>query len=288
VNIARALALLVLTWIGATKLSASDSNSAVSANELMRRIISNELKAEAQDHSHWMFRQETVKPGSGPELDDVVETRSGDLTFPISKNGRELSREQKTKVEQHIQQLVHNPGDLQKSWKAKNEDEARTQRLLKIFPQAFDFSYAEQHGDLVQLNFRPKPEFHPNSREAQVFYAMEGSVWVDRKQSRLSEMAGHLMHEVKFAGGFLGHLDKGGQFEVKQAEVAPGYWELTELNVQMRGKALFFKTISVKQRYSRSDLRLVPDNLTLEQAAQLLHNQVFATAKNERASRSQR
>jgi hypothetical protein len=235
-----------------------------------------------------MFRQQTEKPGSGPEIDDVVETRSGDLTFPISKNGRELSWQQKTKLEQHIQQLVHNPGDLQKSLKAKNEDEARTQRFLKMFPQAFDFSYAEQHGDLVHLNFRPKPEFHPNSREAQVFHAMEGSVWVDRKQSRLSEMAGHLMHEVKFAGGFLGHLDKGGQFEVKQAEVAPGYWELTQLNVQMRGKAFFFKSISVQQRYSRSDLRLVPDNLTLEQAAELLHNQVFAPAKNERASASQR
>jgi hypothetical protein len=99
---------------------------------------------------------------------------------------------------------------------------------------------------------------------------MEGSVWLDVKQARLAQMTGHLMHEVKFGGGLLGHLDKGGQFEVKQAEVAPGYWELTALNVQMNGKALFFKTISVRQKYTRSNFRRLPDNLDVAQGLKLL------------------
>jgi len=53
---------------------------------------------------------------------------------------------------------------------------------------------------------------------------------------------------VKFGGGLLGHLHPGGTLDVKQAEVAPGYWELTVLNVHMKGKALFFKTIAVNQK----------------------------------------
>ena len=32
---------------------------------------------------------------------------------------------------------------------------------------------------------------------------------------------GHLTQAVKFGFGLLGHLDKGGHFEVKQAEVVP-------------------------------------------------------------------
>src|SRR5437879_1586538 len=36
----------------------------------------------------------------------------------------------------------------------------------------------------------------------------------------------------------------------------------TLLKVQMKGKALFFKTIGVQQNYSRSDFRQVPDDLT--------------------------
>jgi len=42
------------------------------------------------------------------------------------------------------------------------------------------------------------------------------------------------------------------------------------MNVQMNGKALFFKTIAVRQKDIRSDYQRVPDHLTLAQAANLL------------------
>jgi hypothetical protein len=281
--------MLVFTLFLVVTLQPAQANPVTPANEFMRRVVSNELKAEAQDHSHWMFRQQTEKPGSQTEVDEVIESSSGDLTYPILINGQQPSAEQQKRADQHIGQLIHNPGALAKSRKAENEDAARTQRLLKMVPDAFVFSYAEQdqHGDLVHLSFKPNSHFHPGSREAQVFHAMEGSVWVDRKRLRLSEIAGHLIREVKFGGGMLGHLDEGGQFEVKQSQIAPGYWELTVLNVQMRGKALFFKTIAVQQKYSRSGFRLLPDNLTLEQAAEMLRQQAFTAAK-EAANRSQR
>jgi hypothetical protein len=122
----------------------------------------------------------------------------------------------------------------------------------------------------VQLTFKPNPKFHPATHEEQVFHAMEGSLWVDEKQNRLAEISGRLIEKVKFGGGLLGHLDEGGTFDVRQQEVGPGYWELTQLNVQMRGKALFFKTIAVHQMQSRSEFKRVPDNLTIAQAAEML------------------
>jgi len=113
-------------------------------------------------------------------------------------------------------------------------------------------------------------DVHPPSREARVFHAMEGDVWLNTKQERLAEISGRLMHEVKFGGGLLGHLARGGEFHVKQAEVAPGYWELTLLYVNMQGKALFFKSINVQQNEIRGEYRKVPDDLTLTQALQIL------------------
>ena len=77
------------------------------------------------------------------------------------------------------------------------------------------------------------------------------------KSSWLAELSGHLIQAVKFGGGLLGHLDKGGQFNVKQEQVSPGFWELTVLNIQMKGKALFFKTIAVQQKMLRSSFRRV-------------------------------
>jgi hypothetical protein len=142
--------------------------------------------------------------------------------------------------------------------------------MLKTLPDAFNFSYEDRSGDLMKLKFSPNPHFRPPSREAQVFHAMEGELTFDNRQKRLVELSGHMIQAVKFGGGLLGHLDKGGQFSVKQEQVSPGFWEMTVLDVQMKGKALFFKTIAVQQKMLRSGFRRVSDDLTLAQAADIL------------------
>jgi hypothetical protein len=81
---------------------------------------------------------------------------------------------------------------------------------------------------------------------------MEGTVWLDMEQKRLVRMSGVLTSDVKFGWGVLGHLAKGGTFVVEQREVGKGHWELTRLDVDMNGKALFFKTIEVKLPYGTS------------------------------------
>ncbi len=104
-------------------------------------------------------------------------------------------------------------------------------------------------------------------------HAMEGVLWVNGRQQRLAEISGHLTHPVKFGGGLLGHLDAGGHFYVKQEEVQPGYWELAVLDVDMKGKALFFKTIGVQEEMKRGVFRRVRDDLTAAQGASLLYQQ---------------
>ncbi len=102
---------------------------------------------------------------------------------------------------------------------------------------------------------------------------MTGNIWVDGKQSRVEEVRGDLTQAVKFGGGLLGHLDPDGDFDVKQAEIAPGFWELTVLDVHMKGKVLFFKTIGVRQDYSRSDFKRMPDDLIPAKAAEILNKE---------------
>ncbi len=104
---------------------------------------------------------------------------------------------------------------------------------------------------------------------------MAGELWVDVNQERLAAINGHLMEDVKFGGGLLGHLEKGGHFEVRQAEVAPGHWDMTFMAVDMKGKALLFKSIKVQQTEKRTDFQRVPDELTLAQAADILNRQIF-------------
>jgi len=136
------------------------------------------------------------------------------------------------------------------------------------------FNYASRQGDLVTLTFTPNPAFHPPSLDARVFHAMEGGMRVDTKQERLVELNGHLMEDVKFGFGVLGHLDRGSTFEIGQTEVIPGHWEMTALHVNMKGKALLFKTIGVQVTENHSDLHRVADDLTLKEAADILSRQL--------------
>jgi hypothetical protein len=253
----------------------------ISANDLARRVVENELRAEDQDKSHWMFRVEMRRPDSGSEVDEVIQTPKGELQLPLLINGHPPAKTEQEKAESRIQQLVNNPAAAQKSRKEKSEDYSRSRRMLKMLPEAFIYSYGAREGDRVQLNFKPNPRFRSRGFEEEVFHAMDGSLWVDDKQNRLAAMTGHLTNGVKFLGGLLGHLDKGGSFEVKQEPVAPGDWELTVLNVHMTGRALFFKSISEQQQFYRTEFKRVPDTLTLAQADEILKKEV-ASYRNRR------
>jgi len=263
--------LILLVILGSPSVA---QMSDAEASKFLRDAIANELKCEGADHSHWLLRLDTSKPNTGENVDEVVETKDGELKYPIVVNGRSLDQQQRQQAEKRLQSLVTHPQDIRNSSKAESEDDSHGQRLLKMFPNAFIVHYAGTDGSLVQLHFTPNPKFDPPTREARVFHAMEGSIWLDQKQNRLARIKGQLTQEVKFFGGVLGYLHKGGQFEVTQNEVAPGYWELTALNVQMNGKALFFKTISVRQKYTRSEFKRVPDSLSAAQGLQMLRSTV--------------
>jgi hypothetical protein len=270
--------LLIGSVFPVSAIPQKSENADETANALARAVLMNESKAEAQDHSHWILRLE-FENSSGREVDEIVETKQGDLKRRVTLNGQALTAKQEHDEDERIQKLTKDANALRASLRDKNEDIARSQRMLRTIPDALLFSFAGHRGDTVELSFVPNPRFRPASREAQVFKAMEGNMWVNKKGMRLVEITGRLSHEVKFGGGLLGHLDPGGQFEVKQEEVAPGYWELTLLNVNMKGKAFFFKTIGVQQKFRRTEFHQVPDDVTLAQAADLLHQAVVANAR---------
>ena len=74
--------------------------------ELVRRIVQNELRVESADHSHWMFRLETEKTNAQTEVDEVIETKDGDLKRRFLLNGRELTPTQQQESERRLEQLV--------------------------------------------------------------------------------------------------------------------------------------------------------------------------------------
>jgi hypothetical protein len=269
----RPMALMVtIVLLGVPVRPQSVPNSPVSANDLVRRVVTNELTSQ-DDHTNWMYRLEKEQYGK-KQVEEIVETKEGSLSRLLSVNGLPLTPKQQMEEDERVRELMANRSAQQKLRRSLDAENLQGRRLFKMLPDAFVFSYAGGDGNLVKLSFRPNPSFRAPSLEARVFHDMEGEMWVDCKQERLAGFDGHLTQAVKFGFGLLGHLDKGGHFEVRQAEVVPGHWDMTTLSLEMTGRALLFASIGVQKKENHQDFHRVPDDLTLTQAADILNRSI--------------
>jgi hypothetical protein len=243
--------------------------SSADADRLVREVMENEVQAQTRDQSLWSYRE--IKEKNGHErLLEVCETKHGEVSRLVAVDGRPLDKAQRHSEDVRIHNLLTNPGEMEREANKQRNDAQQAATLMKMFPDAFRFQNDGKEGDLVRLKFAPNPNFRPSGRTAQVFHHMRGTLLVDANQKRLAEISGELTSEVKFGGGVLGHLDKGGTFMVKQQEVGPRHWEMTTLNVEMNGKALFFKTIDVAEKTTYTNFHPLTAEITPEEAAQRL------------------
>jgi len=262
-----ALALTVVLF-GIPARPQSVPSCPVSANDLARRVVTNELRFQ-DGHTNWMYRLEKEQNGK-KRVEEIVETKEGSVSRLLSINDLPLTAQQQREEEQRVGELMTSRSSQQKLRRGLEAETLQGRRLFKILPDAFVFIYAGGEGNLAKLSFSPNPSFHPPSLETRVFHDMEGEMWIDCKQERLAGFDGDLTQTVKFGFGLLGHLDKGGHFEVRQAEVVPGHWDMTFLCVEMTGRALMFATIGVQKKENHRDFHRVSDDLTLMQAVDIL------------------
>jgi hypothetical protein len=99
---------------------------------------------------------------------------------------------------------------------------------------------------------------------------MQGFLLIDPTAKRIATIDGTLFRDVTFGWGIIGHLDKGGRFLVKQADVGDGSWDITEMSLKITGKVLVFKGISMIYDEVLSDFRRVPDDITFTAGVDML------------------
>jgi hypothetical protein len=230
-----------------------------------------------RDHSLWSYRKLKVEDGK-QKLFRVCQTEQGELERLVAINGQPLSPPQAHAEDRRIQKFLTHPDEIRQEQRKEREDGEQARKLLQMFPQAFRFQYDGAEGNLVRVKFIPNPKFHPSGHAEQVFHHMEGELVLDGQEKRLAATSGRLTSEVKFAGGLFGHLDQGGTFVVKQQDVGAHCWEVTTMHVHMSGKALFFKTISVRHDEEHTNFQQVPAGTSLQQAAELLQRDAASHA----------
>jgi hypothetical protein len=232
------------------------------AKQLVQQVVTNELTTTQTDPSRWLFCEIDQTP-NGRVVRWVAQTEKSEVPRIVEeKNRRVPETEQIQKMDAYLRDSGAQARD-RKKWL---DDDKQTRDLLKLLPEAFVWNSAVSQGSRTTLHFRPDPKFHPPTREAKILTGVEGDLVVDSSQQRIVSLKGALIHEVKFGGGFLGELKSGGAFDIERREVSAGEWQITETHVHLAGRMLLFKSVSEQEDDEKSNFRLLPPVLTLEQA----------------------
>lgn len=260
-----------------TSALAADSQSALS--DLVRRAVDNEVASDQSANGHFMFKDWKKTPESS-QTKLVVETQEATAGLLVMQDGRPLTPQEKQAEDQRLQVYLQNSQELRKKRKQEKEDAEHSERILRALPDAFLYQRdgtqpgrvglgAPDH-ELLQLNFRPNPNYDPPTHVEQVLTGMYGHVLIDMKEQRIAEIDGTLKTEVGFGWGILGHLDPGGRFLVRQADVGNHQWEMTRMELSFTGKVLLVKKLVIRSSDTFTDFRPVPNNLTFAQGVALL------------------
>lgn len=260
--------------------SPSDNPPPSDPNQFVREMVQHELDAENKDHTHWRYRIHKEQDSYAQDR-DVIQTKEGSLARTLLINGQPLTAEQRVRDVERMKRLVEDPSEREKRDHREKQDADKARELLRAIPDAFIFKYDGTDEGLTRLTFIPNPHYSPPTRELMVYHAMVGKLWIDRAAMRLAMIEGRLVEEVKFGWGLLGHLDKGGTFKVVQKNVGDNHWDTVFLEINMQGRIIFFKSLSVKQREILSDFRRMSDNLTMSGAYDILQENKSSVSANQ-------
>jgi hypothetical protein len=240
---------------------------------LVQQAVANELRA-AQDTSRlyrYVLRKETK---SGTSVREMIETKDGIVARTITWNDRELTPDERAKEDEKLARLGSSAEEQRKKFAEQREDARQAMKMLEALPHALLYEYGGREmlngREAVRLRFKPNPDFSSTAKETYLFRGAEGNIWIDKDAKRIAKLDGVTTAQVNIGWGLLGHIDKGGKVYLEQTMVGPStQWRISTLNLDAKGKALFFKSINIQQRQSARDFRPV-SAMTVAEAVDFL------------------
>ncbi|MGH9531271.1 MAG: hypothetical protein ACRD2Q_02700 [Terriglobales bacterium] len=247
----------------------------VAPQALVAEAVANALK-DADARVPYLYRLDR-KQLERSEARDIVSTRDGLVARTVAINGQPLTPQQRSLDDQRLDKLLADPKEQHKRRQQQEKEAQRVRSMIRALPDAFLYEHdgiePGKDGALVRLKFRPNPEFDPPTRETLVYKGMEGHLWIHQHDRRIARLDAVLVEDVKLGWGLVANLHKGGRFRLEQDKLADGRWQTSQMTLDFTGRAFLFKSIKIKQEQSISNVRRVPDNLSLAEGIELLRKQ---------------
>jgi hypothetical protein len=233
-------------------------------------MAANEVAARQQvAHFAYTAEERSIRTGGHLWKEKVVETTDGPLRRLIAIDNQPLSPEQAQAEQQRIDSLVKDPNAFRRMNSAHKDDELRATQLLQLLPTAFLMTPAGEANGCVRFTFQPNPSFQPSSYLERASREMSGTVSLKQPENRLCSLDARAFSPIEFGFGMLGHIDQGSHFTLERKRIDETNWKSDRISVHITGKILLFKSLTQDQEATRTEIRVVPQNLSLQQAAQM-------------------
>ena len=260
-----AYAVLVATlWSGPILQAQADPLA------LMQQMIANENLAEQhRDRYLYLSKERSERTGGHLWTERVAETDAGKVRMLIAEDGQPLTGDRQSAERARLADIAAHPDAFAKREQALRNDERHAKQLLELLPKAFLFDAPVMDGPYTRIGYRPNPAYTPQSYEERVIHAMTGTVLID-PAIRLHKVEGRLQDDVVIGFGLLATIKAGSNFSTTRERVAGSEWKTAVLDTDINGRAIFFKAIGKKEHAEHSDFKVLPKDITVPQAVDLL------------------
>jgi len=237
---------------------------------LIEKVAANEVAArKGRPHYFYVSEERSARTGGHLWKENVVEITDGPLRRLIAIDNRPLTAGEAAAEQRRIDNLVAHRDDFRRLNQAHKDDEDRAAQLLQMLSSDFVLTPNGEANGCLRFTFQPKPDFRPASYQERVAHEMAGTVSLKRPEDRLCTLDATIVHPVEFGYGMLGHIDQGGHFSLARKQVDAKNWKSDHITVHINGRILMLKSLAQDQEAVRTEIRVVPQNLTLTQAAQI-------------------
>jgi hypothetical protein len=281
------LLCMVLAGHCAAISAESINNIALDPQALVQRAAANEMRAnearagQSEQPVRFKLYKESEK---GTSTKEIVQTKDGSVARLLSINGKPLTQVQEQAEIARLQRLLEQPEIQEHRRKREQEDADRANKMVKIMPQAFLYTYRGTvqgpSGPAVKLSFQPNPGYEPPDIETRVVTGIAGELWIDKAQERMVRLDAHLFTGVDFGWGIVGRLYKGGSIRIENTDVGNGNWQLVNMKLDLLGKALMLKTLTFRMTENATDFQPVAKEMNYRDAVRLLQSQNMTSAQS--------
>jgi hypothetical protein len=239
--------------------------------DVVSSMLTHENEAELhRDHYVYLSYERSERTGGHLWTERVAETNAGKIRLLLAEDGQALSGDRLAAERARMADIAAHPDAFQRRSQALKDDEKHAKEMLGLLSKAFVFESARPEGEFLRIDFRPNPDYVPQSMEERVLHAMTGSLLVDPRVMRLRGIEGKLPEDVNIGFGLIATIKAGSSFDTTRELVYGSEWKTQTLNTDINGRAIFFKMIGKKEHAVHSDFTLLPHDMSVPDAVALL------------------